>query len=126
MNRHDTGKTASELAAFVKGELQGNGDISVTGIAALDSAEACDIAFVEDLKLLDLAAGSKAAFLIAPLDASVAGKTVTRVKQQNLAFSCFAALLSPPRRRPAGISPSANVAEDAEVDATAYIGPRVQ
>jgi UDP-3-O-[3-hydroxymyristoyl] glucosamine N-acyltransferase len=126
MNRHYTGKTASELAAFVKGELQGNADISVTGIAALDSAEAGDITFVEDLKLLELAAGSKAACLIVPLDASVAGKTVIRVKQPKLAFSCIAALLRPPRKRPAGINPSANVAEDAEIDATAHIGSRVQ
>src|SRR6478609_4462987 len=93
------GTRLGELVERFGGQLVGDPNLEVQGIAPLDSADASHISFLSNSKLRALAAQSRAAALIvAPLEET------------------------PPQP---GIHPTASVHESAQVDPTAHIGPQV-
>jgi UDP-3-O-[3-hydroxymyristoyl] glucosamine N-acyltransferase len=114
------------------GQLAGDPDIEVTGIAPLTDAGASHISFLSNSKLRALAAQSGAAALIlSPLDDPTVSATYggARIITTNpyayfaRAAQYFEAL---DEVRPApGIDPSASVDASAEVHPSAHIGPHV-
>jgi UDP-3-O-[3-hydroxymyristoyl] glucosamine N-acyltransferase len=112
------------------GQLVGDPNLEVQGIAPLDSAGASHISFLSNSKLRALAAQSQAAALIvAPLDDATVGATYegARIVTTNpyayfaRAAQYFAAL---DEVVPApGIDPSAVVHASAIVDPSAHVGP---
>jgi len=112
-----------EIAVFLRGELIGDGEVEIARVAALDSASADEIAFVEKS---DGDIESLASCLIVPLDFTCEGQQpVIKTANPKLAFSRIAAVLHP-REKPASmIHPSALVRESAKIDAEAVIGPFV-
>jgi UDP-3-O-[3-hydroxymyristoyl] glucosamine N-acyltransferase len=123
-----------DLVERFGGQLVGDPNLEVQGIAPLDSADASHISFLSNSKLRALAAQSQAAALIvAPLDdASVAATgsghyTGARIVTTN-PYAYFArvaqyfAALDEVAPAP-GIHPSAVVHETAQVDPSAHIGP---
>jgi UDP-3-O-[3-hydroxymyristoyl] glucosamine N-acyltransferase len=121
-----------DLVERFGGQLVGDPNLEVQGIAPLDSADASHISFLSNSKLRALAAQSRAAALIvAPLDDATVGATYegARIVTTNpyayfaRAAQYFAAL---DEVAPApGIHPSAVVHGEATVDPTAYVGPNV-
>lgn len=111
-----------EIADLVGGELVGDGNVEIRGVAALPAASVGEIAFkTEPGEIV-----TKASCLIAPSDFK--GKfpcTVIRVSDPKLAFSQVAEVLHPPRTRRAETHPSAVVAETASIGADVFIGPFV-
>ena len=93
----DTPKKVSELAAHVGGRVIGDGDIRVHRVASLDSAEAGDIAYVEDEKFFEAANQTKASCVIAPA-ADLKASCRIVVKNPKLAFSLIAEVLHPPKK----------------------------
>lgn len=126
------GTRIGELVERFGGQLVGQANLEVTGIAPLADAGPSDISFLSNSKLRALAAASGAAALIvAPADDAVvaAGFNGARIVTPNpyvyfaraaQFFADLEAIVAPP-----GIAPSAVVAPGAMVDPTAHIGPHV-
>jgi UDP-3-O-[3-hydroxymyristoyl] glucosamine N-acyltransferase len=124
------GTRLGELVERLGGQLVGDPNLEVSGIAPLADAGVSHISFLSNSKLRAQAAHSKAAALIlsAADDATVAATFQgARIVTNNpyvyfaRAAQYFAALdeIVPA----AGIDPSASVAAGAQVDPTAHVGP---
>jgi UDP-3-O-[3-hydroxymyristoyl] glucosamine N-acyltransferase len=118
--------TTGELAARLGLGLRGDAEQVLTGAAMLEDAGPGQLAFVGGAKYFEAGARSAAACIIAvPEFPAGAEQTVIESPQPRAHFGQALALLYPrPSIRP-GIHPSAKVAEDARIDATAEIGPFV-
>jgi UDP-3-O-[3-hydroxymyristoyl] glucosamine N-acyltransferase len=126
------GTRLGDLVERFGGQLVGDPNLEVQGIAPLDSAGASHISFLSNSKLRALAAQSGAAALIvSPLDDATVATTYAgaRIVTTNpyayfaRAAQYFVALdeIVPPP----GVHPSAVVDETARIDPTATIGPNV-
>jgi UDP-3-O-[3-hydroxymyristoyl] glucosamine N-acyltransferase len=123
-------KTVAELAALVGGRVAGEGGgVVVKRVASVESAGAGAVAFVEGRKNLDAARGCRASCLIVPEGAGEDARAVAvdvpafiESSHPKLAFALVAEVLHPPRRRAAGIHPSASVATDAEIGEGVFVG----
>jgi UDP-3-O-[3-hydroxymyristoyl] glucosamine N-acyltransferase len=116
-----------DLAEIVSGRVLGDGGTQIERIAELINADQSEIAYVENEKLFEAAAESKAACLIVKdgLGERFPGRTLIEVKNPKLAFSLIGAALHPAGRREPTIHPTAVVAENADIALTAYVGPNV-
>lgn len=129
-NKHGT--RLGDLIERFGGDLAGDPNILIAGIAPLADAGATHISFLSNSKLRALAAQSQAAALIVTPndDATVAAtyegaRIVTKNPYAYFArtaqyFAALDAFVPAP-----GIDPSASVHPDAIVDASAFIGPQV-
>ncbi|MCC6071047.1 UDP-3-O-(3-hydroxymyristoyl)glucosamine N-acyltransferase [Massilia sp. GCM10020059] len=124
------GTRLGELVERLGGELAGDPNIEVTGIAPLADAGASHISFLSNSKLRAQAAQSGAAALIlAPSDSETVGATYpgARIVTKNpyayfaRAAQYFEALTA--FVPAAGVHPSAYVAGSARVDPSAHVGP---
>ncbi|HYJ92742.1 MAG TPA: UDP-3-O-(3-hydroxymyristoyl)glucosamine N-acyltransferase [Pyrinomonadaceae bacterium] len=108
-----------EIADFLHGELVGDADIEIRRVAAIESATAGELAFLEKTG----AVNTKAACLIVSdaFDASLP-IPVIKVRTPKLAFAKIAAVLHPSKVRKAEIHPSAVVSPDANIAGDAFIG----
>jgi UDP-3-O-[3-hydroxymyristoyl] glucosamine N-acyltransferase len=141
MSTRIEGKTAAELAALVGGRVTGgDGSVRVRRVASLERAGEGEVAFVEEAKLLEEARGSGASCLIVPEGTSAAllssdvgagmkegagVRCLIETARPKLAFALIAGALHPPKRRAAGIHPTAQVAASAEVDESVFVGAYV-
>ena len=124
------GTRLGELVERLGGELAGDPNIEVTGIAPLADAGASHISFLSNSKLRAQAAQSGAAALIlAPSDSETVGATYpgARIVTKNpyvyfaraaQYFEALTAFVPAP-----GVHPSAYVAGSARVDPMAHVGP---
>ena len=104
------------LAKLVGGELEGDPEIRITGIAGIKEARKGDITFLANDKYAPLLQNSKAAACIVTKRVEDPSIPVIRVKNPDLAFATIVEeVAQPPLPHPAGIHPTAVVAEDAEI-----------
>ncbi len=122
--------TLKEIAARIGGEVSGDGEIGITGIASLAGAREGEITFLLGKSFERQVHGSKASAFIVGRDtdqAVLAGRNAVIVKNPALAYALVADLFDAPFSRPAGvsdktfISPSAVVSEGAVVYPYVYI-----
>jgi UDP-3-O-[3-hydroxymyristoyl] glucosamine N-acyltransferase len=138
MGAETTPRSVTELAEHVSGRVVGDGQVTVYGIASLETAGDGAIAYVEDPKHFAAAKASRASCLIVPPGFASSTPTETdgdgslhsapvliEVARPKLAFALIARLLQPPKQREPTIHPTAVIAESADVALTAYIGPHV-
>jgi UDP-3-O-[3-hydroxymyristoyl] glucosamine N-acyltransferase len=126
------GTRLGELVERFGGQLAGDPNLEVTGIAPLDGAGASHLSFLSNSKLRAQAAQSAAgALIVSPLDDATVAATYrgARIITTNpYAYFARAAqyFASLDEIVPApGIDPSARVAAGAEIDPSAHIGPHV-
>jgi len=127
--------TIAELANHVAGRLLGDGSIHVQSVAELVAAGPGDVAYVDSEKFIEAAFSSEASCLIVPPDFVEAFQqqigerefkpALIEVPKPKLAFALIAGLLHPPKHREPFVSPSAVIAESADIALTAYVGPHV-
>jgi UDP-3-O-[3-hydroxymyristoyl] glucosamine N-acyltransferase len=120
------GTRLKELVAHLGGQLVGDADIDISGIAPLDGANATQITFLSNPKLRSqVARCSASALILSPADDKLVGADFSgaRVVTANpyAYFARVAQIFAAQRRIPApvGIHPTA------VVDSTATIGPNV-
>jgi UDP-3-O-[3-hydroxymyristoyl] glucosamine N-acyltransferase len=122
--------TLKEIAARIGGELSGDGDRKITGIASLTGAAEGQIAFLLSRSYeKHLSASGASAFIVGQdVDRSMlAGKNAIIVKNPALAHALVADLFDVPVSRRAGasdkafIAPSAVVSEESTLYPYAYI-----
>jgi len=116
------GFTLGHLAAALGASLDGDPSRVVTGVAPLDRAAPHEISFVTDRRYLAAARTSRAgAFLAAPDVTDLPAPTLRCAAPQQRLIDLLL-LFHPPQTVKGGVDPSARVAVDADVDATAAVG----
>jgi UDP-3-O-[3-hydroxymyristoyl] glucosamine N-acyltransferase len=122
-----SGLLASEIAAAVRGAMEGDGQVRVQGAAGLDEASSAEISFFHNPKYGEQLEKTKAGIILIPENNNFkfpSGKTIIRVPNPPLAFAQVLSLFERQRaRHPApGIHPQAVVHPTAHVAADAAVG----
>lgn len=122
-----------EIASTVEGEVQGEGDPDLTGVAPIDRADPSDLSFVATPKYLPYVGATRAgALLIArehAADAGSADRPLVLVDDVHRALARVLSALYPQPELEPGVHPSAVVeagaqlGRDVRVEAGALIGP---
>ncbi|PYS92188.1 MAG: UDP-3-O-(3-hydroxymyristoyl)glucosamine N-acyltransferase [Acidobacteria bacterium] len=109
-----------DIAAFLNGELHGDGDIEVVSISDIKKAGLGDIAFLGNR---DQATLSEASCVIVPRGTGHAHHACeVIVDDPKLAFARIASILHPPKIRPKARHSSAVIADSAKVAENVFIG----
>jgi UDP-3-O-[3-hydroxymyristoyl] glucosamine N-acyltransferase len=115
--------TVNEVAKEVRGEVVGDGSLSLSGFTSADRARAGDLTFAERDSFFAAAEASEASAILVSGDFKSAGKAIIRVANARVAAAQALALFFPPEAAIAGIHESACIASSAQIDATAHVGP---
>ena len=118
-----TSRTLEELAAFLDGEVVGDGSIQITGVAGIREAEPGDITFLANARYDGYLEETQASAVICSREERRSPVPLLRVDNPYLAYQKVVRIFRPdvPRQAP-GIHASAVVAEDAEIGADASVG----
>lgn len=121
------GKSLDELARFVGGEVGGDGDVLITGVANLEDADEGDITFIANPKYMPMLATTKASAIIASPDItdSLRGRNCLIIKNPYLAFAKILTLFTPPTPFYKGIHPKVEVHPTAIIGSSPSISPFV-
>lgn len=114
--------TVTALAGLLGGTVEGDGARTLTGIAPIPRAGTNDVTFAESEKHCAAAASCAAAAVIVPVNALIAGKTLIRVANPRVAFANALAFFHPPRRYPAQIHPTAQIAGNVKLGRDVFVG----
>jgi UDP-3-O-[3-hydroxymyristoyl] glucosamine N-acyltransferase len=118
--------TLRELASLVDGEVSGDPEIRISGIAGIKEARSGDITFLANDRYAPLLQKTKASACIVSARLKEAPLPVIRVKNPDLAFATIVTeLAQPPLPRTPGIHPTAVVGEDVEIGKDVCIEPYV-
>jgi UDP-3-O-[3-hydroxymyristoyl] glucosamine N-acyltransferase len=112
-----------ELAAELGRELEGDGEVVVHGVAALDRAGPGELAYARSERWASALRASRAGAVIAPPGLDTGACPAIRSPNPGLDFARAARRLAPPPPLVPGVHASALVAPDARVDASATVGP---
>lgn len=115
--------TLEEVAKFADSRLVGDGRVEVWKVASLEQANAGDLVFVHDAKLLPEALATAATAVIAGEYAVNVNspKPLLIAKNPKLAFARAGTLLHPSKTYPAGVHPTAVVHASVKVPSTAAV-----
>ena len=114
-----------EIAARLGCELNGPGEIEITGVAGLDEATPSEISFLANPKYIGKLKSTRAAAIILGKDVPEQTRPTLRSNDAYLAFAKALEILHPPPTPPAGIHPTAVVAPDVRLGRNPSIGPYV-
>jgi UDP-3-O-[3-hydroxymyristoyl] glucosamine N-acyltransferase len=113
-----------ELAEYLGGELQGDGELRISGVAGLDDAEECHISFLANQKYAAKVATTRAGAVLLPPGAESHGKSAIILANPYLGFAKLVTLfyVRPPEVK--GIMPGAFVGAGGVMgaDVTVYPG----
>jgi UDP-3-O-[3-hydroxymyristoyl] glucosamine N-acyltransferase len=115
--------TVAELAQQLAAEITGDADATLNGFAQIDKAQAGDLTFAENAEYFAAAEASAATAIICGKDAKSDKKILLRVANPRVAFAKALAIFFPEPKFAPGVHPSAVIADSAQVDPTAHIGP---
>lgn len=118
--------TAKEIAETVKGNLIGDLNHSVTGIAPLENALPDDLSFVASEKYIKILPESKAGVILAKKGSDISNRTVIFVDDPQFAFLQVLQIFAKEKeneKKQNGIHPTAMIAQDAKIGSGVSIGP---
>lgn len=119
-------KTLRELAGLVGGDIAGDENVIINGVASIDTAEEGDITFIAGPKYIAGISGTKASAIIAsPEIKERHGRNFLYVKNPYLAFAKTLAFFNPPPLPYQGIYPDAYIHHTAEIGSSVSIYPYV-
>lgn len=113
------------LAKQLEAELDGPGDIEITGIAGIREAQAGEITFVSDQRHLKDLGQSRASAVIVTQDARALAIPSLRVRNPRLAFARALGIFHAPPFVPPGISDRAVIGRNVVIGGNAIIHPFV-
>ena len=117
-------RTLAELAAELNGEVVGDPNLVIRGVAGIREALPGDITFLANARYENYLEETHASAVICSRDPRVTGVALLQVDNPYLAFQKAVRVFRPdPYRPPAGVHPTAVVAPDATLGADASIGP---
>src|SRR5262245_47524052 len=112
-----------DLAAELGRELDGDGELWLGGVAALDRAGPGDLAYARSDRFAAALRASAAGAVIAPPGLDTGGRPAIRSPNPGLDFARAARRLAGAPAPAAGVHPSACVDPSASIDPSAAIGP---
>lgn len=115
--------TAADVAAAVGGRLRGDGARRLEGVAALEEAGPSQLSFLAKASYRALAEASRAGCVIVGTGDELPGRDVIACDDPYRGFALAMRAFHPDRVRPAGLAPSASIAEDAELGEGVHVGP---
>ena len=115
--------TAAEIAERIGAQIEGDGSLELTSVAAPERAGAKHLIYVESAKHAERAGASAALCVIASEGFALPGKTLLRSTKPKVAFAKAAALLLERPPIASGVHPTAIVAPLARIGANVGIGP---
>ncbi len=114
----------AELAARVGGEVVGDGELRLEGVAALEDATPVQVSFLANRKYRRAFEQSRAgAVVVEPEEPIPEGRTALRVRNAYLAFAKITTLFHPPREALPEVAPGAVVHPSASVHPAAQVMP---
>ena len=116
-------KTLAELSALVGGELTGNPETAIHGLADLDSAGPGEISFLVRALRLDRVKKSKASAFIVPSSITYVDKPLVKVENPYLAAARIQTFFQAKPFEATGISTKADIGKDCNIPAETSIGP---
>jgi UDP-3-O-[3-hydroxymyristoyl] glucosamine N-acyltransferase len=114
-----------QIAECIQGEVVGNEDRIVDGIAPIQSAESSQITFYVDRAYSDSLKHSKAPVILHKDALPLCQTDAIVCDLPYLAYAQVAQLFNPIHRKKAGIDRSAVIAKTARIASNCYIGPNV-
>lgn len=115
-------RSLGELAALVAGEVRGDPERVITGIAALDAAGPAELSFYTNPRYRAEAERSGAGALLIAAGEQFGGRDLLVVEDPRLALAALLELFHPrPGRPAAGIDPRAVIGAGCEVDPSAHV-----
>ena len=121
--------TLDELATKLNGELIGDGQILITGVAGVESAEHGDLLFAESPRFFQAALSGRASAIL--VDSELASKSVGATKAlvvvplPRTAFAMAMQLFDPSVKLAGGIHATASIGEGSIIAPSAFIGQNV-
>ena len=116
-------KTVAEIARVLEGEVVGDGETRITGVAGIAEARPGDITFLDSPQYESLLPDTSASAVIVAAETFCAGKTLIRVSQPRLAFARTMRLFYPAvAPSPSGIHPTAVLGEVIKLGQDVHIG----
>jgi UDP-3-O-[3-hydroxymyristoyl] glucosamine N-acyltransferase len=112
-----------ELAQRLGAELNGPGDIEITGVAGLREARPGQVAYVADEKHLKDVEASRASAVIAPQGMPAVSLPTLRVRNPRFAFAQALGIFHVPAHTATGISDKAAIGRDVAIGAGPSIHP---
>jgi UDP-3-O-[3-hydroxymyristoyl] glucosamine N-acyltransferase len=123
-------KKLKELALWVDGTVVGDGEIEISGVAAIEEARPGEIAFIANPKYLRKLRETNASAIVVSKEVTQANKPLLCVINPHLAFAKILTLFSEKPYQPKGIdshtwiSPTAKLGKDLTLYPFVYIGDR--
>ncbi len=114
--------TAAQIAQQLRGEVLGDGSVTLTGFAAAEHARPGDLTFAEKETYFAAAEQSQASAILVSGAFTSATKVLIRVPNARVAVARLLPVFFPPDQFVPGIHPGATIAASATVDPTAHIG----
>ncbi|HLD82766.1 MAG TPA: UDP-3-O-(3-hydroxymyristoyl)glucosamine N-acyltransferase [Candidatus Omnitrophota bacterium] len=117
-------KTLKEIAKLVAGEVVGNGDMLITGVAGIKEASEGDITFLANPKYMPLIDKTLASAIITSKEISSLPKAIIRTDNPSLAFTKVVSAFTPQTtNQPKGIHPTAVLGKSLTLGKDVSIGP---
>ncbi|HSN90171.1 MAG TPA: UDP-3-O-(3-hydroxymyristoyl)glucosamine N-acyltransferase [Anaeromyxobacteraceae bacterium] len=118
------GVPLSDLAARVGGEVHGDGQVAIEGVAPLEEAGPSHLSFFANRKYRAAFEATRAAAVIVEPDEEVPpGRTVLRVRNAYLAFARISTFFHPPAVARPEVAPEAVIHPGARVHPSAQVMP---
>jgi len=123
-------KRLKELAEWVDGTVVGDGEIEISGVAAIEEAQTGEITFIADRKYLPKLGETKASAVIVSREVTQAERPLLCVTNPHLAFAKVLTLFFESPYQPKGIdsntwiSPTAKLGKDLTLYPFVYVGDR--
>ncbi len=123
-------KKLKELAQWVGGTVVGDGEIEISGVAAIEEARIGEITFIASPKYLPNLRETNASAIIVSKEVTQANRPLLCVANPHLAFTKILTLFSEKPYQPKGIdshtwiSPTAKLGKDLTLYPFVYIGDR--
>jgi UDP-3-O-[3-hydroxymyristoyl] glucosamine N-acyltransferase len=121
-------KRLKELAEWVSGTVVGDGEVEISGVGAIEEAQAGEITFLANPKYLPKLSETHASAIIVSKEVTQADKPLLSVTNPYLAFAKILTLFSHQPYQPKGvdsntwISPTAKLGKDLTLYPFVYIG----
>lgn len=112
-----------ELAELVGGTVEGDPELEIDGVAALDRAGPRQLSFLTNKSYLEAARSSEAGALLVPPDVAELSRNLLIAENPYLALAEILERLHPARRVEPGVDPTARIHAEARLAADVAVGP---
>jgi UDP-3-O-[3-hydroxymyristoyl] glucosamine N-acyltransferase len=103
--------------------LEGDPNLEISGVAAIDEAQPGELTFLADRKYRPALEGTRASAVIVTKESVPTGKAALRSANPRMDFARAIEIFHPAPQFPAGVHSTAVVAKSARIGAGAHIGP---